>query len=107
MLEIIKQKLNNIGSIKTGSKNEIVLTVSGLNQINDILIPFMDKNPLLSERAQHYLKFRTVSKYLKQEPELSLETKLKIIELAYNMNKEGKHRNLTKEEYINLLHKFN
>jgi len=32
-----------------------------------------------------------------------LENKLKIVELAYNMNKEGKHRRLNKTEYIYLL----
>ena len=64
--------------------------MNGLNQINEILIPFMDKNPIFSERASHYLKFKTVSTLLKKNPlGLSLQSKLSIVELAYNMNKEG------------------
>jgi hypothetical protein len=46
-------------------------TVNGLNQINEILIPFMDKNPIFSERASHYLKFKTVSTLLKNSSGLS------------------------------------
>ena len=90
LLESIKKQLQNIGSINEGSKNELVYTVNGLNQINEILIPFMDKNPIFSERASHYLKFKTVSTLLKKNPlGLSLQSKLSIVELAYNMNKEG------------------
>nr|QCI56450.1 hypothetical protein [Hypsizygus marmoreus] len=100
LLENIQKQLKNIGSIHKGSKNELVYTVTGLNQINDILIPFIDNNPLFSERALHYIKFKTVSIMLKNEQPLSLESKLKIVELAYNMNKKGKRRNLSKSQYI-------
>ena len=54
LLEYIKNHLQGIGSIYEGSKNELIYTVRGLNQINNILIPFMDNNPLFSERALHY-----------------------------------------------------
>lgn len=66
----------------------------------------MDQNPLFSERALHYDKFKFVSEILKNEQTLSLETKLKIVDLTYNANKDGKHRNMTKSEYINLLHQI-
>ena len=38
LLEKIKAQLQNIGSIQEGSKNELVYTVNGINQINDVLI---------------------------------------------------------------------
>ena len=76
------------------------LTVNGLNQIIDVLIPFMDKNPLLSERASHYSKFREVSLVLKLNNPLSLDKKLEIVEKNYDMNKKGKRRKLNKTEYI-------
>ena len=100
LLEGIQNKLNGIGSIKTGSKNEVVLTVSGLNQINDVLIPFMDNNNLLSERASHYEGFRHVSQLLKNKNTLTLEDKIELVELYYNANKDGKRRLLTKSEYL-------
>nr|AYE93235.1 LAGLIDADG homing endonuclease [Termitomyces sp.]AYE93257.1 LAGLIDADG homing endonuclease [Termitomyces sp.] len=99
LLEEIQKQLRNIGSIQEGSKNELVYTVNGLNQINEVLIPFIDSNPLFSERASHYEKFKTVSIMLANEKPLSLESKLDIVELAYDMNKKGKRRNLSKSEY--------
>ena len=66
----------------------------------------MDQNPIFSERALHYSKFRTVCLMLKNEKPLTLKSKLEIVELCYNMNKKGKRRNLTKSQYINLLMKI-
>jgi hypothetical protein len=105
LLEQIKKQFNNIGTINNGTKGELVYTVNGITQINEILIPFMDKNPIFSERASHYVKFRTVSILLKREKPLQLQTILNIVELAYNMNKKGKHRTINKSEYIELLKK--
>lgn len=103
LLESIQKEFKGIGSIHEGSKNELVYTVNGLNQIIDVLIPFMDENPIFSERALHYEKFKTVSLMLKNEKPLTLESKLRIVELTYDMNKKGKHRNLSKTQYIELL----
>jgi hypothetical protein len=107
LLESIKAKLSGIGTINEGKKNDLVYSVRGLDQINNILIPFMNNNPLFSERALHYEVFKTVSLILKNEKPLTLESKLKIVDLAYNSNKKGKRRKLTKSEYLKLLHKLN
>ncbi len=70
-----------IGAINEGSKNELgrAAPVTGLNQITEVLIPFMDNSPIFSERASHYLNFKTVSLLLKTEKFLNLESKLKIV----------------------------
>ena len=107
LLESIQKQLKGIGSIKKGTKNELVLTVTGLIQLTEVLIPFLDNNPLFSERALHYEKFRKVSLLLRDEQPLTLESKLKIVELAYNMNKKGKHRRLNKTQYLELLNLIN
>jgi len=106
LLESLQSELKNIGTINEGSKNELIYTVTGLNQITEVLIPFMNKWPLFSERSSHFSKFETVSLILKKEQNLSLETKLDIVELCYNMNKKGKRRNLSKTQYIDLLKKL-
>lgn len=103
LLEGIQKQFKGIGSIKEGSKNELVYSITGINQIIGTLIPFINNNPLHSERALHYEKFKTVSLILLNEQPLSISTKLKIVELVYNMNKKGKRRSLSKEDYINLL----
>ena len=43
---------------------------------------------------------------LKNNKPLTLKNKLEIVELAYDMNKKGKHRLLNKTEYITLLGKL-
>jgi len=103
LLEAIRTKLGGIGSIRVGFKNELKLTVNGLNQINDTLIPFMENNQLLSERASHYEGFKIVSQMLKNKNPLTLDEKIKIVELYYDANKGGKRRLFTKSEYLELL----
>ena len=103
LLEKIKAQLENIGSIQEGNKNELIYTVNGINQINDVLIPFMEKSPIFSERASHYEKFKSVSILLREENPLTLQTKLQIVEVAYDMNKKGKRRRLNKIQYIEML----
>ena len=66
----------------------------------------MDNNPIFSERALHFSKFRVVSLMLKNEQPLTLKSKLDIVELAYDMNKKGKHRLMSKAEYIELLKNY-
>ena len=43
---------------------------------------------------------------LKSEQPLTLKSKLDIVELAYDMNKKGKHRLMSKAEYIELLKNY-
>ena len=93
LLESLQSQLKNIGTINEGSKNELILTVTGLNQITEVLIPFMDNSPIFSERASHYLKFKTVSLLLKTDKIFTLEIKLKIVELCYDMNKKENEEN--------------
>jgi hypothetical protein len=106
MLLGVQTYLNGVGSIREGTKNELVYTVLGMNQIVEVLIPFMDANPIFSERALHYDKFKKVSLLLKENSPLSLPVKLEIVDLCYDMNKGGKHRVLSKTQYIELLNRI-
>ena len=106
LLKIIKQKLNGAGSIKIGSKKELRLSITGLNQIINNLIPFVEDNPLFSERSSHFIDFRKVSLLLKKEYPLNLQTKLSIVEKYYNMNKEGKRRKMDQSDHVSLLLKI-
>jgi hypothetical protein len=40
---------------------------------------------------------------IKDEPKLSKISLLKLVELAYNMNKGGKRRKIPKDEYIQII----
>lgn len=110
LLDLIRAQLGDIGSIQITKDGYTVFMITGIKQIVENLIPFLDKNPLFSERANHYKIFREVSLTLYENAQnnklLSLQTKLDIVEKAYNMNKKGKRRLLSKEAYIKLLHKI-
>jgi len=103
LLNKIKEQFNNIGSVVRKRPTYYNYRVHGLTQLTNVVIPFMDLNPIFSERADHYDIFRKVCFMLQNEKPLTLETKLEIVELAYNANKSGKRRRITKEEYIKLL----
>jgi len=65
-----------------------------------ILIPFVNKYVLHSNKSIHYNIFKEVVISFVNNPHPSDSELLKIINLAYNINKDGKRRRLTKEEYI-------
>jgi hypothetical protein len=102
LLEKIKYFFGNIGSIllKTPSTSRFI--VESFDQLYSIVIPFMDSQILYTEKSIHYGIFKEVCEILKNRPNLSNEDKFKRINMAYNMNKQGKRRKYTKEEYINL-----
>ena len=66
----------------------------------------MDANPILSERALHYDKFKQVSFLIKENSPLPLSVKLEIVDLCYDMNKEGKRRTMSKSQYVELLNQI-
>ncbi len=103
LIKNIQNQFNNVGLIQYKTITFSVYFILSLKDIIEILIPFVDSNPLYSERANHYQIFKEVSILLSKEK--TLETKLKIVELAYNANKDGKRRRMDKSDYIKLLYK--
>lgn len=74
--------------------------IDGFNSIRDILIPFVDKYQFYTFKAVHYNIFRKVLLLVDSNQHLTESGFLNIIDLAYNMNLDGKRRKYTKEEYI-------
>jgi len=107
LLNAIRNRFNNVGSILSKKFTYSTYYVHGINQIVETIIPFMDKNPIFSERANHYNIFKEVSLILYNKKSLNLEDKLFILDLAYDSNKKGKRRRFSREEYINILHSKN
>lgn len=95
------QKYFNCGTIyKVRAKPQIKYQITSLKDICSILIPFVDKYQLHTMKKEHYLIFKKVCEIKNQTIKLSDKEKLYIIDIAYNMNKEGRGRHLTKDEYI-------
>lgn len=111
ILNNIKIK-NNDNLIKIGyirkDKSISRFVIGGSQQIIKILIPFLDSFMILhTEKAVHFNIWKKVSYILANNMNLEgLEGKkdfIKIVEIAYNMNKKGKRRKLDKETYLNTI----
>lgn len=104
------QNNNNltIGSINKHSSISR-LVINRIDHLTNYVIPFFDlsySRTFHTEKAIHYSKWKEVIEILNKNPNLNgLNGKkdfLKIVDIAYNMNKEGKRRKFTKDEYIKL-----
>ena len=60
----------------------------------------MDKYRLYTEKANHYLKFKEVVYLVEKRAHLDAQGFSQIVNIAYDMNLEGKRRKLSKEEYL-------
>lgn len=95
------QDLFNCGSInEKKTANYIRYQIDNINLIYTVLIPFIDKYIFHTNKAIHYNIFKEVCHLIYNNSNPSNNDLLKIIDLAYNMNKDGKRRKMTKEEYI-------
>ena len=89
------------------SANAYRFQVENLEKILNNVIPHFNNNPLLTEKKTHFEIFSQVCDLLKSNTQKTNDGLLQIIDLAYNMNKEGKGRRLTKKEFIcNIKSKF-
>lgn len=107
---VLIQKFFRISSPIWGDENtnEILsLSTSNSKIIKENIIPHFDRYPLIGRKLHHYQIWRKVF-FLKQvdvpsELQHKNENFNKIVDLAYNMNMEGKRRKYSKEEYLRLI----
>lgn len=95
------------GYIKENSPSEIRYLINDSKSINSILIPFIDKYIFYSEKSEHYRIFKQVCTIINNEKTITKDMLLNIVDLAYNMNKDGKRRKLSKEEYLSRYFQIN
>jgi len=77
--------------------------VSTLDPIINFIIPHFMTFPLQTIKMEHFLILVEVCKLLKDNVQKTDEGFMQIVNLAYDMNRGGKGRKLTKTEYINLI----
>lgn len=99
LLEKVKELLG-CGVINKKSTSVIRFQIDNFKDISSILIPFIEKFQLHTNKNLHFDIFKKVCDLISNKQHYYEEGFLKIIELAYNMNKDGKRRKLTKEKYI-------
>lgn len=88
------------------SKNDQVwkYEVRNIEDINDKIIPYFDKNKLKTSKVNDFEKFKRSCHLIKSNRHLSYEGIKEIIEIAYSMNISGKKKYL-KDFLLRLLDK--
>ena len=94
------QQLLGCGTLQNKSKTVVRYQIDTLNAIQQNLLPFMSKHQLHSVKSEHFSIFEQVINLVNLKEHQTNKGSLKIVNLAYNMNLEGKRRKLTKEEYL-------
>ena len=88
----------NCGNIHYESKTIIKYRITKTQDFITKLLPFMDQHQLHTIKKNHYEIFKKVC-LLKTKKPFNKQEFLEIVDLAYNMNKGGVNRKLTREEY--------
>lgn len=96
-------KFFNCGNVYDPKSSYCRYQVNSLNDINNKIIPHFKEYELLTSKKEHFETFSKVCDLLQNDVHKTEEGLLEIVNLAYNMNRDGKGRKLTKEEYIQLM----
>ena len=103
----LAQKLFGCGYIKENHpKSEDKTLVYIVRSRDDLLlrvIPFFEINRLKTSKAKDFEIFAKIVRLLHQQEHLTKNGMVKIINLAYKMNKSGQRRTRKKEDLIKLL----
>ena len=107
ILELIKATFGGIGStvaFKSGSKTVIVYTVTNLDQLVSVVIPFLIKYNALSARKVELNSFIKVCNLMKQRQHLNEQGLRNIVDIVFNTPlKKGGNRQISKEDLITVL----
>lgn len=100
LLSCIKDYFGGVGVISI-EKNAAKLSISKLSDIIDKVIPHFETYPLLTKKYADFELFRQIILIIKEEPHLSEQGFMKILNLRYYLN-NGISEEL-KELYPNLV----
>ena len=87
---MLKQVLK-CGFVKTGKKQQIVvLTVTKISDIQNIIIPFFQKNPLQGTKLEDFLDFAKAAKIVGDKAHLTSTGLERIKKIKEGMNSKRK-----------------
>lgn len=90
----------NCGTVKAKSSTILRYDLESIKALRTILIPFIDQYSLHTNKRTHYEIFKEILFLHNQGVHKSNDGFNKILKLAYNMNKGGKRRLYSLEEYL-------
>jgi hypothetical protein len=80
-----------------------VYVVRKRDDLHKKIIPFFEKYPLRTQKKNDYELFKKVIEMMSQNQHYTLKGLKKIIDIAYQMNGEGKYRKVSKQHIIESL----
>ena len=91
-----------VGRIVGKGPNSNVMTYSVYRRsdLESVIIPFFDANPLVSEKYWDFQKFRRIVLAMQRKDHRSEAGFRQIVELAFSMNQRGKQRRYSIEEVL-------
>jgi hypothetical protein len=104
VLELILERFG-CGYIKPNdSKNSgdftSVYVVRNLRDLQNTVVPFFKKYPLLSSKQRDFEKFSEIVEMMVKGEHLQKNELIRILHIAFSMNAGGKYRKLIKEDVI-------
>lgn len=106
ILEIFQNELHS-GYIvnKQGTPDVLVYIVDNRKTIEEKIIPFFDKYQLLGTKWQDFLLFKKIIFLMGEKKHLEKEGLIEIVNLAFQMNQQGKDRKFSAKQIISDLMK--
>lgn len=103
--DLLYELLNyfTVGTIIDCKVNMFKYTVIKIKDLNEKVLPILsnkENNLLFLDKQKQFEIFKEINNLMINKKHLTKEEKLKIIELAYEMNFYGNKRRLTKEKFI-------
>lgn len=86
ILESINNYLGNIGSISKQGKHSVQYRVSSLYSITNILIPFFEKYPLITQKQADFLLFKKAVNLMNNKEHLTISGIDKLVAIKGNLN---------------------
>ncbi|KAG2219182.1 hypothetical protein INT45_008357 [Circinella minor] len=93
----------NCGKVYDLKSNSCRFQVENLDDIINKVIPHFNNYLLLTEKKTHFEIFSKACELMQSNSHKTQEGFLELINLAYDMNKDGKGRKLSKDEFIEFM----
>ena len=87
LLEGIKSHFGGLGSIKRNGKGTFSYRIESSEQISNIILPYFNKYPLITQKLGDYLLFREVVELMNNKEHLTYEGLNKIVSIKASINK--------------------
>ena len=88
---------------KSPTSDVMVLMVDNRRTLQEKIIPFFSKYPLLSKKREDFVKFKMVLSLMEQKAHLNYDGFVRIVDIAMSMNAQGKQRKYSREEILKSL----